>query len=459
MIDYQNPEVMLVAGALIKPALAAEASRYVEGSDFEDKRLARIWDTVIAMINEGLQESAIDAASVSRRFGASQETQHRIAMFLGELLDVPMGKSLVNLAQRIRRRSTMRVVRTEIEALHEELDSQIESNDGDIPNLDEKLAAISIDVTKKLDATQRRTTYRTYTKEIGNYFDDIAAFDSSKYIPTDIPKLDSRLGGGLRPGQLHAVLGGTGSGKTALASQLCDAAIKHGHRSIMFSMEVDPVDVYIRDVERKAGWSRWDLRNPSRKTAALADLVKAHAELVSQKNGKIVIAEPASLEMIRQTILTERLRGGPVRMIAVDHAQVALPSASEKRSMPRYLEVKGIAEGLRAIARQFNIAVVLTAQLNPPPKSLGKDGIVKTSEPSMDQIRESKDINNAAEVVMVIYHHFDEGQDGDREIIETTIKVEKIRAGVAGKVRMRYRGDIFRFEELYGEDKADSVAD
>lgn len=442
-LDSQSPEVMLVAGALIKPALAAEASRYVEASDFDDRRLGKIWGIVIKMVDEGLKDDAIDPASVSKRFGTDPAVQRSIALFCGNLLDVPLLKSLVTVAQRVRRRATMRGLRTEIEQLHEELEQQIESNDGDIPNLDERLANLSIGVTNKLDTTQRRTVYQTYTKEIANYIDSLASSESSKYIPTGIPKLDWKLGGGLRPGQLHAILGGTGSGKTALASQLCDSAVQHGHRTIMFSMEVDPFDIYVRDLERRAGRSRWDLKDPAAKDSAAEALIKAQIEMMNVK-GKIVYAEPISIEGIRQVVLTERLRGGPITMIAVDHAQVALPSAKDKISMPRYLIVKGVAEGLRALARHLGLAVVLTAQLNPP----GKDKNGDPKEPSMSDVRESQDINNTAEVVMVI-HHKREDHDGETFLVDSYIRVEKIRAGLAGKVPVRYRGELYRFEEKY----------
>jgi replicative DNA helicase len=459
-LDFNNPEVILASSALIKPALAVEAARYVLPEDFEDRKLARVWAAVVGMVNDGLKEDAIDAVSVSKRFGSDPEIQRKIAMFCGDLLSAPCGKSLVTLAQRVRRRSTMRMVRVNLEQLQQELDEQIESNDGDIPNLDEKLASLSINVTTKLDITQRRSTYKNYTHEVAAYLDDVASFDSTTYVPTGIPKLDKKLGGGLRPGQLHVILGGTGSGKTALASQLCDSAVKHGHRAMLFSMEVDPLDIHIRDVERQASRSRWDLKNPSTKNQAIDDLIKAQAYLVSQSNSKVVFGEPISIEGIRQAVLTERVRGGPVRMIAVDHAQVAAPSSKDKLSMPRYLVVKGIAEGLRALARQLNVAVVLTAQLNPPIKAKDSDGKVREIEPSMNDVRESKDINNTAEVVLII-HHKREEINGESEIIESYIRVEKIRAGIGGKVKMRYRGEMFRWEELYTQeafDAADSVA-
>lgn len=440
-IDFNNPEILLVSGALIRPALAAEAARYVEASDFLDERLGRVWAAIVGMVDEGLKEEEIDAVGVGRRFSKVVEVQRKIALFCDSLVTgVPRMGSLVTFAQRIRRRATMRMALQEMRDIATALKTQIDSNDGEMPDLDVRLSGLSVTVNTRSDTTKRRTQYKDLASEVSRYFDGLSSGDKSQYIPTGIPKLDRYLGGGLRPGQLHVVLGGTGSGKTAFVSQLCDNAVAHGRRALMFSMEVDPLDVYIRDVEREAGRSRWELRTEqgSLKEEAQSAIGRAFNTLLNKPLSKIVFGEPVSLEGIRQAVLTERVRGGKIDMIAVDHAQVALPSDGESKTMPRYLQVKSTAEGLRALARQLNVAVVLTAQLNPPPKG---------EEPTMAMVRESKDINNAAEVVVIIYHKKEEGIDGEMFIQDSWLLVEKARAGREGRIPIKYRGEVFRFEE------------
>ena len=435
-----HPELTLVAGALVHPALAPEAARYVEPDDFEDGRLKMIWTAITGLIEDGKTAEEIDPMAVGRRCATSVAVQRKIALFCGELLDkYPRQVSLVASAQRIHRRATMRSTLERMRAIAVDLKREIDSDDGDIEDLDERLASLSIEVSTRSDTANRRTVHTDYAREIGRYFDSIASGPSNEAIPTGITRLDRRLGGGLRPGQLHSILGGTGSGKTALASQICDEAVRRGNRAIMFSMEVDPVDVYIRDVERAAGRSRWDLRSPFSATRenATEALVRAQAQLMSQSEGKVVFGEPMSIEGIRQAILTEQLRSGRVDVVAVDHAQVALPSPHESATMPRYLQVKGVAEGLREIAKRYNVAVVLTAQLNPPPKG---------ERPSKDHVREGKDINNASEVVVIIWHEKEEHEE-DVILVNSWLIVDKARAGVEGKVRVRYRGECYRYED------------
>jgi replicative DNA helicase len=169
-------------------------------------------------------------------------------------------------------------------------------------------------------------------------------------------------------------------------------------------------------------------------------LTKAMAFLTSQP-GKTIYSEPMSVEGIRQAILTENLRHGKVEVAVVDHAQVALPSNDEKARMPRYLQVKDVAESLRQIARRLNVAIVLTAQLNPPPKG---------EKPSMEMVRESKDINNASEIVVVIEHKREQAGN-DIIITESFLHVEKARVGFTGQVPVVYRGEVYRFEEEWNE--------
>ncbi len=437
--NLNDPEVLLVAGALLKPVLASEAAQFVDPDDFQDKRLRYIWTAITGMLDEGAKPDNIDPVGVGKRCGDTPEAQMKVAEYCDQLVSqMPRLSSLVMSAHRVRRRATMRLALERMRQIATDLKQQIEANDGDAPQLDTELTSLSVSVAARSDKEKRRTTFKEQAPEVLRYLDRLATGDTSTYIPTGLPKVDEFLGGGLRPGQLHVILGATGSGKTAFASQICDHAIEKGKRAIMFSMEVDPLDVCIRDMERKVGRSRWDLKYGFDKEATITQFATTMGQEL-QKEGKIIYGEPISVEGIRQAILTERLRSGPIDLIVVDHAQVASPSKNEKANMPRYLQVKGVAEGLRALARSLQVAVVLTAQMNPTPKG---------DTPSMALVRESKDINHCAEVVLMIWHEKGDNVDGSVMITGSWLYLEKVRAGREGKIKITYNGKIYRFEEM-----------
>ena len=434
-------EVMLVAGAIIRPEQAAEAARLVSKDDISDPRLGIIWGAIMKLISMG--ESEIDIMRIARTAASNSGVQQKLALYMGDLLDgFPKMTSLMNVAERVRRRATLRRAFGEIRNIAVLVKEQLSSTDGEVKDLEDRLAKLSIAVSSRSDTMSNRSVYTDRLVEIGKYFDGLSVGPLATTIPTGLRKLDLKLGGGLRPGQLHTILGGTGSGKTALASQIADEAVYRGHKAIMFSMEVDDIDVYLRDIERLAGQSRWDLlsHRPTHKREKAQEAIHgAMAVLAGKSDSKVVYSEPMSVEGIRQAVLTEQLRHGAVDLVVVDHAQVALPSSDEQRNRPRYLEVKSTAEGLRALSKKMGVAVVLTAQLNPPPKG---------DKPDMSQVRESKDINNCSEVVMVIEHKFE--QVGDDVVIDQSyIHLDKVRTGIGGRVPVVYRGAVFRFEEEY----------
>jgi len=449
MSEPDPVEVMLVAGAIIKPEQAAEAARLVTPDDILDTKLRIVWKAILKLIKSG--ETEIDIPRIASAAVNRAETQTKLKLYMAGLLDgFPTMTSLINVAQRVRRRSTLRHAYMELRQIATIVKDNLDSPDGQVTDLEERLAKLSVAVSARSDDTLRRSVYKDRLVEIGKYFDGLSTGPLASSIPTGIKKLDLKLGGGLRPGQLHTILGGTGSGKTALASQIADEAVRRGHRALMFSMEVDDIDVYLRDVERQAGRSRWDLlphKQPITREKAQDALYKAMAFLATKDDTKVVYSEPMSVEGIRQAVLTENLRYGKVKVVVVDHAQVALPTTDEQQRMPRYLEVKGVAEGLRELARRLEVVVVLTAQLNPPPT--GKDG--SKHRPEMSQVRESKDINNCSEVVMVIEHQKETVGD-DIVLTESYIHLDKARAGSTGPVPVVYRGSVFRFEDKNASD-------
>lgn len=440
--DINDPEFLLVAGGIINPALVPEAERYVDPVDISDERLKLVWTALTSLVDAGVKPNEIDIGTIISKCAKSKETQRKVGSFISEMIDgLPKFVSLVSASQAVRKRATMRLALEGMRQLAKDIKDQLDAPGGYTEELEEKMAKLSVEISARSDKTLQRTQFKTMATEVAAYFDRVQTGDTAGTIPTGLQTLDERLGGGIRVGELTVILGGTGSGKTALASQICDHAAANGFRSIMFSMEVDPLDVYIRDVERVAKKSRWDLRSPyeSLRESASAALVAAQSVILASTNSKIVYGEPVSVAGIRQAVLTERLRGGNVDLVVVDHAQVAQTSAAEKKGIPRYLEVKGVAEGLRRLASKLNVAVVLTAQLNPSPKG---------ETPTMELVRESKDINNTAEVVLLIWHEKESLANGKTYITKSHLNAAKVRAGSGGHIDIEYHGECYRFEDV-----------
>ena len=66
------------------------------------------------------------------------------------------------------------------------------------------------------------------------------------HMPTGVAALDSAMGGGLRRGDLGTLHGGTNTGKSQGLSQFTAEALNHGRNAVYVSLEMPPLDVYVR---------------------------------------------------------------------------------------------------------------------------------------------------------------------------------------------------------------------
>lgn len=446
-MNERDQERLLVGALLHTPALTAEIACLLMPEDFTDPSCAGAYRAIVALTATGKAE--LDIFDVARKLSSSEDGQRKIALWLDAVQDgVPRHTSLETHAHLIRRRATLRRADRDLARLRERMREAIEAN-VEMEDFEEELMALTLAVASRDDGRLNRSTIRERTEELTRLLDQLAThYSTPGAIPTGINQLDIRLGGGLLPGKLYVVAGVSGSGKSAFASQVADAAAFHGFRSVMFSMEMDADDVFMRDVERETGRSRWELRGPhDLRDSALEDLSKGITHIASQENRKVVYSNKVTLAEIQRAVMVETLRlGGPVQLVVADHAQVVAPGKDRPSKGPqRYLEVKDIAETLRSLAYRRGLACLLTAQLNPPPKG---------EKPTMGLIRESKDLANAADAVILIHHERDEdeapahlaGQRKRRQrIVGTELIVDKLRFGSAGSIPVSFHGSTFKF--------------
>jgi circadian clock protein KaiC len=81
---------------------------------------------------------------------------------------------------------------------------------------------------------------------------------TGKRLPSDIPELDTLMGGGIEEGTSTLIVGGAGTGKSTIAAQVCCAAAGRGSKAIMFIFDEGPHTLFSRcrglgvDLERHA---------------------------------------------------------------------------------------------------------------------------------------------------------------------------------------------------------------
>ncbi|HBM17151.1 MAG TPA: replicative DNA helicase [Lentisphaeria bacterium] len=127
-----------------------------------------------------------------------------------------------------------------------------------------------------------------------------------------------------------------------------------------------------------------------------------------------------------------------IDIIFVDYLQ--LMQAQISRSDNRQVEVSKISVGIKAIAKELNVPVIVLAQLNRQAETQDK--------PKLSHLRESGAIEQDADIVMFLHRDRDPQKDNTIECVEAELIVEKNRNGQTGIAQLQFFPKIMTFRSL-----------
>ena len=280
------------------------------------------------------------------------------------------------------------------------------------------------------DAMILRSTVRSVGAQDG-YMDFLERLENKpEYIPWGIPKLDRSV---LASRGYFVVIGGRPSaGKTALSLQFAWEQAKN-RKVGYFSLETTAELVYDRLVSLASGVSfrRIKARQLSQ---GEYDKIAAAGEEFSRRKLEVIYANGMTLDEIRAKAMS---RG--YEIIYVDYLQIV---ASEDRRLDLRTTVTRISMGLHSIALQLGILVVGLAQLSRP------ETTQKNSPPGLSSLKESGQIEQDADVVMMLYKISDDARNRKRHL-----RIAKNKEGPAdGYMELDFDGDRQRFFEISSQD-------
>ncbi|HNN92163.1 MAG TPA: replicative DNA helicase [Pseudomonadota bacterium] len=268
-------------------------------------------------------------------------------------------------------------------------------------------------------------------------------------VPTGYPKFDE-MTAGLQPGDLIIVGGRPSMGKTSFAMNCAEyAAIEHGTPALVFSCEMSGDALTERLLASEARVDSNRLRTGLLQSADWNKLSRATKRI---SEAKICIdGRSTTLAQIRARAL--RWRSDPRYfapksddtrtqhgLIVIDYLQL-LHGTGRERSKEQ--EVSAICRGLKELAKELQVPVVVLSQLNRECESR------TDKRPVSADLRDSGSIEQDADVICLMYrdefYHPDTDEKGVAELI-----VPKQRNGITGTVRLAWSGQFTRFDNLAG---------
>jgi len=255
-------------------------------------------------------------------------------------------------------------------------------------------------------------------------------------IPTGYVELD-KLTSGLQPSELLILAARPSQGKTALALNLAEnIAIRAGQPVAIFSLEMSKESLLQRLVASVAQIDAHKFRTGHLSRTDWTGMTDA---LGTISNAPLWVDDAGSISVLEIGAKARRLkRDKGLSLLIVDYLQLI---TARGRFGNRQEEVASISRGLKGLAKELQIPVLVLSQLTRAPERDERG-------PQLSDLRESGAIEQDADVVMFIYRpHFFKAAASPEEREETELRIAKQRNGPTDNVKFVFRSRLTRFEE------------
>lgn len=292
------------------------------------------------------------------------------------------------------------------------------------------------------DGIQNDSTAEAIEDLLPGYLDYLERDDATECVATGWTDLDALLSGGLRPGQLVVVGARPAVGKSIVLLNIATHVAMNGGTSLFESLEMSKNEIIERIISKQGRVALHALRSKTMNDDDWANISKA-ADTIAATKQNLVIDDQAHITIayMRAQLRAMVHAGRPATILFVDYLQLM---SSGQRVESRQVEVAQFSRGLKLLAKEFHIPVVVAAQLN---RGLEHRADKK---PGMADLRESGAIEQDADIVILL-HREDAIDKESPRAGEMDLIVAKHRNGPTSIVTCAFQGHYSRVVDMAKE--------
>lgn len=423
-----------VLGAILQDNHAlVRVLEVLQEHDFYQNAHRWIFQTMIDLFQDNVPIDVLTVTERLRRKGRFDTAGG--AAYLAELVEmVPTAAHIMHHAQVVREKAILRALIQTATTIVAESYEDAEDVDTLLDRAEQLIFEIG----------QRKTTagFAHINAILKNSFRRLEQLYERKELVTGIPTgftdLDRRTAG-LQPSDLIIIAGRPGMGKTAFALNIAQHVGVHVRRPVaIFSLEMSKEQLVLRFLCAEARVDSSKLRTGFLSREDWPILTKA-ASLLSEAPIYIDDIPAQSALDIRAKARRLQVELGDLALIIVDYLQLM---QTRGRTESRQQEISGITRSLKALAKELNVPVIALSQLSRAVEQR------KPPKPQLSDLRESGAIEQDADVVALIYRDEVYSPEDSEEKGVAEINIAKQRNGPTGVVRLAFRGEYTKFENL-----------
>ncbi len=267
---------------------------------------------------------------------------------------------------------------------------------------------------------------------------------------TDFDKMTS----GLHAGEMIVIAARPSMGKTSLAMNIAEHVTIEQRLPVgVFSLEMTAESLVLRMLCSR---SRVNLRNVREGFLAERDFPKLTGAAGKLANAPLFIDDTAGLSILQLRAKARRMwQQYGIKLFVIDYLQLLHSTA--RRAENRQQEIADISSGVKALAKELNVPVIVLSQLN---RELERE---KNRKPRLSDLRESGAIEQDADVVGLLYKPSNDDDDvgstsDELDAVPVNLLIAKQRNGPTGDVNLTFLKQYTRFEnaaKVSGEDMPD----
>lgn len=434
-------EYSVLGGLLIDNRSWSVVGDLLQVGDFYRREHQLLFAAIGRLINAGKPADVVTVFDLLAE--AEQETVGGLAYINAVAGSVPSAANARRYAEVVRSRSVQRQVMAAASDLQSAVAGKLEAP--------EIMTAVDAAVTELLKLMQGASVADEPVM-LGDVMleliDEVEALAAGKRpgISTGFIDLDALTAGGGREGEVWVMGARPSMGKSA-CSQTIALNVTEDDWGLVLSQEDSLLTYAQRAVANLGKVNLADLRNPAGAKGDDADALWAGLALGADKAGKkkmlvdarggLTLADVRRKVQQAQRKIQAKEPGARLKVLVIDYLQLMTGENQNRNQL-----LGEISNGLKALAKEFGLWVILLSQLS-------READKRSGLPHMSDLRDSGDIEGAADVIMLLHRQAKRKLTADNKYWAQA-EICKNKNGPTDTINLFFHGKYQRFENWAG---------